>query len=227
MLQANHWALQRQLLNKMTGQPATKTPKLAHIVSNHGDRLVKKLAVKKVPVVPNFLHKGPPTSSSVGHLKWVTEGIRVKEEPEVIEIDDNTDTGIGLTYDQSDEGLSCTDMEKEQALIKKYFNLPSNQDVALSDEQLLQCYLVGKSAAENFISKFVISTMLIVFVYKTSFFPSKTIPKIWSHLNPIALRKAKTVCKWVNLLQNFIFAKGGNTFFLVPIFIYRENSHNK
>ena len=154
----------------MTGQPATKTPKLAHIDSNHSDRLVKKPTVKKVPVVPNFLHKGPPTSNSVGHLKWVTEGVRVKEEPDVIEIDDNTDTGIGLTYDQSDEGLSCTDMEKEQALIKKYFNLPSNQDVALSDEQLLQCYLVGKSAAENFISKSVISTMLIVFVYKTSFY---------------------------------------------------------
>ena len=144
-------ALQRKLLNGNNYQ-SMKAPKLSH----RGLHDIESLSQYHTTKLPSFKQKlTPPLRTS--SLNWITEGVKVKEEPEIIEIEENT-SDTDPAYDQFGEGLSDADIETEQTLIQRYFNLQTLSDSLLKKdldehEKLAGYFLTGKSTVAHFLGK--------------------------------------------------------------------------
>ena len=96
-------------------------------------------------------HKFLP-SLKTNTISWVTEDVKVKDEPEYIEIDEST-RDSNSAHDQSGDG----DTDTEQALIQRYFNLQTHNDFYQRDsddeEQLVGYFQTGKSSVAHFLGK--------------------------------------------------------------------------
>lgn len=150
---------------KLYGMPG----KVSQLNKKYDASIFNKRAemLKALSKIPSFFID-ETDASDFSTTAWVSGNIKVKEEPDFSDKDENnmeTDSEH-IATDQIKYG--GTSVETEPALIKKHFTLPTISDrkevqwdqdskECLDDEYLMQYFLNGKAAAQSLLGEFYIT----------------------------------------------------------------------